>query len=791
MIKNYFKAAWRNLKKSKVYSFINIGGLAIGMSVAMAIGLWVWDELSFDKYHKNYDRIAQVWQFVKFDAEKSSYNSMPIPLAAELRTKYAEFEAVSVSTYNRDVILTTGDKKLSRTGMFAEPDFPKMITPEMLAGTYDGLKDIHSIMISQSLAKAIFGNENPLSKIIRLNNKEDVKVAAVYKDFPGNSSFNNVFFLASWELLTTMDGYAKFASDQWDENSFQLFAQLKPGADIKKVSAKIKDIRMNMEDPPKYKPEFFLHPMSKWHLQGDFKNGVNEGGLIKLVRLFGIAGVFVLLLACINFMNLSTARSEKRAKEVGIRKTLGSARSQLVQQFFSESMLVSFIALMFCIVIVQLLLPFFNQITSKNMTILWTNPLFWLFAITFSLITGLIAGSYPALYLSSFRPIKVLKGSFKAGRLVSLPRKVLVVFQYTISVTLIIGTIVVFRQINYAKDRPLGYDSNGLIEVSMTTPDLHSHFEALRTDLLNTGAVAELSQSSQSVVSDYGGTTNVSWKGKTPDSRPLLMANSVSHDFGKTIGWKILEGRDFSKDFSMDTSAIILNQAAANLMGFKAPLDETVKFGGKDFRVIGVVSNMIKGSPFEAVKPSVFTINPRALTVINIKLSSHGSVSASLVKIENVFKKHNPAAPFEYKFADEQYAAKFATEQRIAKLAGFFAVFAIFISCLGLFGLASFVAEQRRKEIGIRKVLGATIASVWQLLSREFLLLVVISLLIASPVAWYMMNQWLENYQYRTQIVWWIFGAAASSALIITLLTVSFHAIKAALANPVKSLRTE
>ena len=791
MIKNYFKAAWRNLKKSKVYSFINIGGLAIGMSVAMAIGLWVWDELSFDKYHKNYHRIAQVWQFVKFDAEKSSYNSMPIPLAAELRTKYAEFEAVSVSTYNRDVILTTGDKKLSRTGIFAEPDFPRMITPEMLAGTYDGLKDIHSIMISQSLAKAIFGNENPLSKIIRLNNKEDVKVAAVYKDFPGNSSFNNVFFLASWELLTTMDGYAKFASDQWDENSFQLFAQLKPGADIKKVSAKIKDIRMNMEDPPKYKPEFFLHPMSKWHLQGDFKNGVNEGGLIKLVRLFGIAGVFVLLLACINFMNLSTARSEKRAKEVGIRKTLGSARSQLVQQFFSESMLVSFIALMFCIVIVQLLLPFFNQITSKNMTILWTNPLFWLFAITFSLITGLIAGSYPALYLSSFRPIKVLKGSFKAGRLVSLPRKVLVVFQYTISVTLIIGTIVVFRQIQYAKDRPVGYDSNGLIEVYMTTPDLRSHFEALRTDLLNTGAVAELSQSSQSIVSDYGGTTNVSWKGKTPDSRPLLMANSVSHDFGKTIGWKILEGRDFSKDFSMDTSAIILNQAAANLMGFKAPLDETVKFGGKDFRVIGVVSNMIKGSPFEAVKPSVFTINPRALNVINIKLSSHSSVSASLVKIENVFKKHNPAAPFEYKFADEQYAAKFATEQRIAKLAGFFAVFAIFISCLGLFGLASFVAEQRRKEIGIRKVLGATIASVWQLLSREFLLLVVISLLIASPVAWYMMNQWLENYQYRTQIVWWIFGAAASSALIITLLTVSFHAIKAALANPVKSLRTE
>ncbi len=791
MIKNYFKTALRNLNKSKVYSIINIGGLGIGMSVAMVIGLWVWDELSFDKFHKNYGRIAQVWQFVKFDAEKSSYNSMPIPLASELRNKYAEFEAVSVATYNRDVILTTGDKKLSRTGMFVEPDFPKMMTPEMIAGTSDGLKAIHSMMISQSLAKAIFGTEDPLNKVIRLNNKEDVRVAGVYKDFPGNSSFNNVFFLASWELFTIMDGYAKFASDQWDENSFQIFAQLHAGADINKVSAKIKDIRMKREDPPKYKPEFFLHPMSKWHLQGNFKNGVNEGGLIKLVRLFGIAGVFVLLLACINFMNLSTARSEKRAKEVGIRKTLGSGRIQLVQQFFSESMLVSFIALLLCIVIVQLLLPFFNQITNKNMTILWSKPLFWLFAIAFSFVTGLIAGSYPALYLSSFRPIKVLKGSFKAGRLVSLPRKVLVVFQYSISVTLIIGTIVVFRQINYAQNRPVGYDSNGLIEVNMTTPDLRSHYEALRADLLNTGVVTELSQSSQSVVSDYGGTTNISWRGKTQGSRPLVMANSVSHEYGRTIGWKVLEGRDFSKSFSTDTASIILNQAAVQLMGFKTPLGETVKFGGKDYGVIGVVNNMIKGSPFDAVKPTFFTINFRAVTMINIKLSASSTANAALSKVENVFKKYNPAAPFEYKFVDEQYAAKFETERRIGKLAGFFAAFAIFISCLGLFGLASFVAEQRRKEIGIRKVLGATMLGVWQLLSEEFLILVLISLLIASPVAWYMMNQWLENYQYRAQIAWWIFGAAALTAIIITLLTVSFHAIKAALINPVKSLRTE
>ena len=791
MFKNYFKTAWRNLKKNKVYSFINIGGLAIGMSVAMVIGLWVWDELSFDKSHKNYDRIAQVWQFVKFGAEKSSYNSLPIPLAAELRDKYADFDAVSVSTYNRTTILTIGDKKLSRTGMFVEPDFPKMMTVEMIGGSIDQLRDIHSVLISQSLATAILGAEDPLNKIIRLNNKENVRVAGVYKDFPGNSSFKDVSFLASWQLFTSMDGYAKFASDQWDENSFQIFAQLKGGADVKSVSAKIKDIRMKREDPPKYKPEFFLHPMSKWHLQGDFKNGVNEGGLLKLVRLFGMAGIFVLLLACINFMNLSTARSEKRAKEVGIRKTLGSGRPQLIRQFFSESILVSFIALLLCLLIVQLLLPFFNQITNKNMTVLWSNSLFWLVAITFCLVTGLIAGSYPAVYLSSFKPIKVLKGRFKAGRLASLPRKLLVVFQYSISVTLIIGAIVVFRQINYAKDRPLGYESDGLIEIYMSTPDLRKHYEALRADLLNTGVVTELSQSNNKIVDDYGGTTNVSWRGKSPDMRPLLIAGSITHDYGKTVGWTVVEGRDFSKNYSSDTTAMIINEAAVKLMGFNAPLDEFVKFNGKDYKVVGVVNNMIKGSPFEAVKPSFYTINLNDLSVINIKLSANSSTRDALAKIENVFKKYNPAAPFEYSFADEQYAAKFANEQRIGKLAGFFAAFAIFISCLGLFGLASFVAEQRKKEIGIRKVLGATIAGVWQLLSGEFLFLVLIAVLIASPIAWYIMHQWLENYEYRTQIAWWIFGAASLSALIITLLTVSFHAIKAALANPVKSLRTE
>ncbi len=790
MIKNFFIIAWRNLKKHKAYSFINIWGLAAGMTVAMLIGLWVWDEVSFNKYHKNYPQLAQAWQFVSFGPEKSSFNSVPVPLAAELRNKYPEVKASATASYNRDAILTSRDKKLSRRGMYTEPDFPEMMTVKMISGARTALKDVHSVLLSQSLADALFGEENPINKIVRLNNKADVKVSGIYEDFPANSSFRYVSFLATWQLLTTMDDYAKLASGAWDENSFQVFVQLKEGADIKKLSAKIKDTRMKLENPPGYKPEFFLHPMSSWHLYGEFKNGANTGGLIRLVKLFGIAGVFVLLLACINFMNLSTARSEKRAKEVGIRKTLGSVRGQLIRQFFTESLLVSFIALGLSIALVLLLLPFFNEVAGKELSILWANPFFWLAALLFTLITGLIAGSYPALYLSSFRPVKVLKGSFKAGRFAPLPRKVLVVFQFSISVMLIAGTLIWSKQINHAKDRPTGYNNSGLIEVPISTPELLTHYEAISIELLNTGKVASVSGSQGSITTEYGGTTDVAWKGKSPESKPLIMSNRVTHDFGKTVGWNILKGRDFSKNFTTDRRGMILNESAVQLMGLENPINETVRLSDKEYKVVGVISDMVKGSPFAPVKPALFIID-NFINVINIKLPPNSSVSASLAKLEQVFKKYNSQAPFEYKFVDEQYAQKFATEERIGKLAGFFAILAIFISCLGLFGLASFIAEQRTKEIGIRKVLGASIAGIWQLLSKEFLLLVFISFMIALPAAYYFMNKWLQNYEYRTEISWWIFGLVVLATLLITTLTVSFQAIKAAIANPVKSLRAE
>ncbi|GAB3809201.1 ABC transporter permease [Spirosoma humi] len=790
MLRNYLTIAFRNLIRSRVYSFINIVGLASGMAVAMLIGLWIYDELSFDRSNKNYDRIAKLWQFVKFDVEKASYDVLPIPLAQELRSKYPDFESVGLSV-TRTVILATGEQKLLKTGNYVEPDLIRMLSPTILSGTSFGANDVNSILLSESLAKAIFGAENPVNKLVKLDNKQTVKVTGVYKDFPANNTFSDVLFLIPWKFFAANDDAAKRDQDQWDSNSYQIFAQLKPGADVNQVSAKIKDIRMKRDNPPGYKPEFFLHPMSKWHLYSDFKDGVNTGGFITFVWLFGSIGLIVLLLACINFMNLSTARSEKRAKEVGIRKAIGSLRSQLITQFFSESLLMAMLAFVLAILFVQLTLPFFNQVAEKKIVMLWTNPLFWLAGLGFSLLTALIAGSYPALYLSSFQPIKVLKGIMRTSRSATIPRRVLVGFQFTVSVTLIIGTIIIFRQIEHAKNRPVGYNRSHLIEVPMSTPELLGHYMALRNDLLTTGAVTNMSESANSVTVQYDGTTAISWRGKKRGSKPLVMSNYVTHDFGSTVGWQVKEGRDFSRNFPTDSTSMILNEAAVKLMGFKRPIGEIVLKDDREYTVIGVIKDMVKEDPFKPATPSFFAINYQNVNTINLRLAPQLSTHEALAKVEQVVKTYSPDAPFDYKFVDDQYDRKFGTEERIGRLAGGFTILAILISCLGLFGLASFMAEQRTKEIGIRKVLGASVFNVWQLLSKEFVLLVLAAFCLATPIAYYVLSDWLQNYQYRTELSWWIFASAGAGALLVTLLTISYQSIKAALMNPVKSLRAE
>lgn len=794
MITSYLKISWRNLLRNKGYSFINISGLALGMAVSILIGLWIRDELTFDSYHQNYDRIAQVMQHQTFNGKIGSQTANPAAMAEEIRNVYgSDFKYVLQSSWNFDHTLTHGEKMFLKPGSFFEPQVTDMLTLKMIRGSRDGLnKDMNSILLSESVAHAFFGDEDPLDKILRIDNRSDVKVTGVYEDLPENTSLKDLTFILHWDLYLSLNPWIKQMDSPWGSNFTQTFVQIADNADMEKVSVRIKDVKLNKLplDDRLHNPVVFLHPMKKWHLYSDFKDGINVGGRINNVWLFGITGVFVLILACINFMNLSTARSEKRAKEVGIRKSVGSERGQLIVQFFSESLMVAFLALMLALILVLIAMPSFNIIADKKMTIPWNELSFWMVGVGFTVVTGLIAGLYPALFLSSFQPVKVLKGTFKVGRLASLPRKVLVVVQFTISITLIIGTIVVYKQVRHGQNRPIGYDRDGLIMTSVNE-ERHKHAEVIRTELKNEGVIVEMTESGSPTTDIWNTNGGFDWEGKDPDQAVDFPNNAVSYEYGKTIDWEIKEGRDFSRDFISDSSAFILNESAVAFIGLKDPLGKVLRWNDKPYTIIGVVKDLLVQSPYHPVRPSLFHLSEGAENVFIIKLSPEHSAQDALSKVEAVFKKYNPTTPFQSSFVDDDFARKFGNEKRVGTLAAFFASLAILISCLGLFGLASFVAEQRTKEIGIRKVLGASVTNLWRMLSKDFVFLVILSCVISIPLAWYEMNKWLQEYDYRTDISWWIFASSGLGALIITLLTVSFQAIKAALMNPAKSLRSE
>lgn len=796
MFKNNFLIALRSLSKNKVSSFINIAGLAVGMAVALLIAFWVWDELTYDRYFPQYERIAQVMQHQTFNGYKGTESSIPIPLEPELRSKYGHnFQYLAMASWQGNHILGYGEKKITQEGNYMDKDIPRILSLPMLKGTHDGLQELNSILISKSTAQALFGEAEPMGKLIKIDNQWEVKITGVYEDLPYNTTFNQLHFIAPWELYVSGQEWVKAAraEQQWGNNSFQLFALIADHANMEQLSAKIKNVKYDKVDKEekKFKAEIFLHPMEDWHLNSSWEAGIQSGGFMQYVRLFSIVGIFVLLLACINFMNLSTARSEKRAKEVGIRKTIGSVRGQLVRQFFSESFLVVCCAFALAVVFILLVLPWFNEVADKKMSFPWAQPLFWLASLAFITFTGLIAGSYPAFYLSSFQPIKVLKGTFKAGRLASLPRKMLVVLQFTISVTFIIGTIIVYQQIQHTKNRPLGYDNKGIVMVQMASADFFNKYDVLRNELKSNGTILEMAESSSPLTGIWSNNGGFNWEGKDPSLDAEFATIWVTHDYGKTVSWQFTQGRDFSRDFSTDTSALVINEAAVKFTGIKDPVGKTIKWGDEDFKVIGVIKDMVMQSPYDPVKQAVYLLSYRQSNWMNFKLNPAKSASESLDNLRTAFKKHIPAVPFDYEFADESFGEKFEAEERVGTLAAAFAGLAVFISCLGLFGLASFAAEQRTKEIGIRKVLGATVNNLWSLLSRDFVVLVLISCLLAIPIAYYYLHAWLQQYKYRTEISWWVFGIAALGAVAITLITVSFQAIRAATINPMKSLKSE
>ncbi len=689
-------------------------------------------------------------------------------------------------------VLAFGENKFTQSGYFMQPEGADILTLKMIKGTRE-LNGKSSILISESTAKKLFANADPINQVVLMDAKWDLTVTGVYEDLPKNSSFHDATYFAPLDLY--IDGWATL--DAWNNYFVYIYVQIHPGGNFEEISHVVKEAMLaHVDDETKEtKPEVFLHPMRKWHLDSDYKNGefVTSKRMMS-VWYYSVIGAFVLLLACINFMNLSTARSEKRAKEVGIRKSIGSLRSQLIQQFYGETLMVAFIAAVIAIIVVQLSMNWFNDVSDKSISLPFTNIYFWLACFGFTVFTGLLAGSYPALYLSSFKPIKILKGTFNAGRFSALPRKVLVVLQFTVSITLTIGTVIVYQQIQHAKNRPIGYSRDGLISIRAASPEFKGKYQTIRNELKNTGVVEDIAEANYAITDTKGWNGGFSWGDQKFE--PAFNTIYVTHEYGKTIGWEFVEGRDFSREFPSDISGIVLNESALKLMGLQNPVGESLSWNteGVDrgtFKILGVVKDMVKGSPFEPTDPSIIFLSEGDMQWLYIKMNPATSAHEALPKIQAVLNSIAPSAPFDYTFADEAYDAKFRSEVQIGKLATIFSALAILISCLGLFGLAAYIAEQRTKEIGIRKVLGASVASLWQMLSKDFVLLVIISCGLAVPISMYFMNNWLEQYQYRTVISWSVLAATGIGALMITLLTISFQALKAALMNPVRSLRSE
>ncbi len=788
MIKNYFTIAFRNLFKNKGFSIINIAGLAVGMASAVLILLWIQNEVSYDQFHENKDRIYEMWNKASFSGKLQSWNTTPKILARTIERDIPEVERAVRVNWTGSLLFSIGEKRLTVRGNMVDSGFLQMFSFPLLQGNaLTALNDMHSIVITQQLAISLFGNDKEaMGKVIKIDNKENFTVTGVVTTPPNNSRFDFEYLLP-WSYLR-----ARGEDDEnWGNNSTRTYVMLKPGVNVSAVQAKVKVLKQKYDkDEPTW--EMFIYPMSRWRLYSSFTNGVEDGnGRITFVTMFGIIAAFILLIACINFMNLSTARSEKRAKEVGIRKVVGASRQSLIAQFIGESVILSFISGILAIVIVELALPSFNSLTDKHLFIDFTDIYFWLSGIGFILFTGLLAGSYPAFFMSSFKPVSVLKGTFKKANALITPRKVLVVMQFTFAIILIICTIIVKQQIDYAQSRETGYNKNNLIYHPFTG-DIEKNYLLIKQELLAAGIASSVTKTSAPLTQSWSDGWGQEWEGKDPNDKTDFYRYNEDEGLGQTAGLTFVQGRDFDlKKFPTDSNAMIINESALKVMKFKNPIGQIVKDNGQDWHIVGVIKDFILTSPYEPTRPMLIAGANAWFQTLLIKFNEQGNTADNLQKAAAIFKKYNPEYPFDYTFVDKEYEQKFDNEQRTAKLAGLFSGLTIFISCLGLFGLATYMAENRIKEIGVRKVMGASVAGIAALLSKDFLKLVLISFVIASPVAWWAMNSWLNDYTYRTPINWWVFAIAAIGSVLIAIITVSYQAIKAAVANPVKSLRTE
>ncbi|MGM9507712.1 ABC transporter permease [Larkinella sp. GY13] len=793
MLSNHFKIAFRNLMGGKSFSIINIGGLAVGMAGAALIALWLQNEISFDKFHEHKDRLYQVYGLTgNVGGEPVAIPVTSQPLAPTLQQNYPEVEAVTrVKDVDQFLIRVDDNRFTGIPGAFADPSFLQLFSFPLVEGSKnEQLTTISSIVITEKLARKLFGTTDVLHKTIRLDSVDHFVVTGVLKDLPPNTRFTFEYLLP-WDYLKKLG--SGWSNESWLSNNTPTYVLLKPNTNPAAFTAKIKDLTQRYSGRRDVWTHF-LFPLNQWHLYAEFENGKPVGGRIETVRVFGLIAAFILLIACINFMNLSTARSEKRAKEIGVRKVAGAGRGSLIGQFITEAFLTACLAGAVALLLVMLALPSFDMLIGTQLSIPYQQYSFWLWTFGFVVITSLLAGSYPAFYLSSFQPIGIFTKQFKKSQLGLSPRKVLVVLQFTFAIVLVIATMIVRDQIIYGQERDKGYANTDLIHVNFVG-DIEKNYAPIKQELLRSGAAVSVTKTMTDLTNDGWRSWGLRWPGENPkDTNTAITIFSSDADLVRTAGMTLVEGRDIdSYQYPADSFSVVLNETAVKLMGFKNPIGQTLsnRDQKRSWRVVGVVRDYIVGSPYNPIPPVVIQGPGAWFNTMHIKFNPANSTAENLAKAEDAFKKYNPAYPFDYQFVDQEYAQKFENEQRTKTLAGLFAALAIFISCLGLFGLTSFTVEQSRKEIGIRKVLGATVSQIVTFLSRDFLKLVLMAFLIATPITWYVMSQWLQDYAYRIRISGWIFAAAGLLALVIALLTVSFHTVKAALMNPVKSLRSE
>jgi ABC-type antimicrobial peptide transport system permease subunit len=783
MLKNYFKIAIRNLFKNKLYSFVNIAGLAIGMSACILILLWVTDELSFNKFNKNYDSIFVIPQTQHYQTVGDfTVMPTPIPLAPALKSEIPEIKyATRYEAYLGKRKVTYKNKTFNQQVNFADPDFFKMFSFDFIEGDKENaLRDISSIIITKEMAEKFFENEEPIGKIIKMDDRFDMVVSGVVKNVPENSDikFDMLVPIALFKDLG-------FNMTNWGQNMLHTYVMLKNPAQAGEVTKKIEG-RLKKELNASTAGKMFLYPLNKLHLYSIS----GKGGRIETVIIFSIIAFFILIIACINFMNLATARSAKRATEVGIKKAVGATRPQIAKQFFGESLLYTFISLAFAILLVEILLPLFNDISGKELALSQVNGDTILLILFVTLLTGIVAGIYPALFLSGFKPVEVLKDKLSVKSSKFSLRQILVVIQFAISIILIIGTTVVYLQMHYMLNKNLGLDKNNIIYINLSD-QLQKNPKSLKTELLRNTNIKSASVSTHLPIAVYSNGGGWKWEGKDPNQDELISSMGADNDFLKTYDIKLKEGRYYSKEYPSDDSlSLVINETFADLMGMENPVGKTLSRGGnRHWNIIGVVKDFNFLQLQRNIGPLIIWPDPTP-RLLSMKINN-ADLGNTLNFIQATCKKFDPKFVFDYEFLDKTYEQMYTSQQRLGQIFNSFAILAIIISCLGLLGLASYVAELKTKEIGIRKVLGATTTGITYYLSKQFILWVLLANLIAWPVAYYFMKKWLEDFAYRIEFPFWVLFASAILAVLIALITVSSQAIKAANSDPVKSLRYE